>query len=155
RAHMIRSPTLTLPRVAPLLSLLLCYCTATVGPASSPAPVADASPCDGIDARCAADAGQIRKIALSSTSVAAGQPPGTVVGAISVTMSDPPPFWGSISIGGSGANLFGVSGDKLVTAQALANGAGPYSVTLTATQSGASTSPYPSPPFSITVQSSP
>jgi chitodextrinase len=93
----------------------------------------------------------ITGVSLSSTTVPSGATSGTVVGQIAVQMSGGS-FTGSLSLGGTNASLFRISGGNLVTASALA--AGTYSITITATQAGATGSPFTAP-FSITAAANP
>jgi chitodextrinase len=88
---------------------------------------------------------------LSNTTVPSGAASGTVVGQITVQMSTGS-FTGSLSLGGTNASLFRISGGNLVTASALT--AGTYSITIIATQAGATNSPFTAP-FSITAAANP
>jgi hypothetical protein len=90
----------------------------------------------------------ITGITLSSTMVLSGATSGTVVGQIGVTMTGGT-FNGTLSVGGANASNFSIVGSNLVTVGALSNGT--YQITLTATQPGASNSPFTSP-FTISVQ---
>lgn len=89
----------------------------------------------------------ITSITLSNTTFTGGSPSGTVVGAITVNMTGGS-FSGSLSVGGTNASDFAISGSNLVTSGVVANGS--YSITITATQTGVSNSPYTGGPYTIT-----
>lgn len=81
----------------------------------------------------------ISGITLSNASFSGGAPSGTVVGSLGVTMSSG--SWsGSLSLGGTDAVSFQIVGNNLVTNGILAGGS--YSVSVTATQAGATGSPF-------------
>jgi len=82
----------------------------------------------------------ISSVALSNSTFPYGAPAGTVVGVVSVTMSDGSEFAGTLSLTGTDAADFALSGNNLVTVGALA--AGSYSVSVVATQSNAANSPF-------------
>ena len=87
-------------------------------------------------------AGQaITGISLSNNTFTGGAPSGTVVGAISVTMSPATPaFSGSLSLSGANASQFQISGSNLVTNGAVP--AGIYNINIVATEAGVSGSPF-------------
>jgi hypothetical protein len=86
----------------------------------------------------------IASISLSNSSFTGGSPSGTVVGAISTTMSPASPaFSGSYSVTGTNAASFQVVGSNLETNGVVA--AGSYSINIVATQAGISNSPFSSP----------
>jgi hypothetical protein len=87
-------------------------------------------------------AGQaIAAVSLSNSSFTGGAASGTVVGAISVTMSPASPaFSGSLSLSGTNASSFQIVGSNLETNGALAAGA--YNVNIVATEAGTSGSPF-------------
>jgi hypothetical protein len=80
----------------------------------------------------------ISSVSLSKRTFTAGAPSGTVVGAISVTMSSGS-FTGSLSLSGANASSFKIVGSNLETNGVLP--AGSYSINIVATESGASNSP--------------
>jgi hypothetical protein len=81
----------------------------------------------------------ISGLSLSSSTVAANQPAGTVVGQASVTMNPASPaFSGTLSVATTDPN-FQMSGNSLITKAPLA--AGSYNTMVTATQSGINDSP--------------
>src|SRR5919201_6222206 len=83
----------------------------------------------------------IAAISLSSNSFTGGAPSGTVVGAISVTMSPAAPaFSGSLSLAGTNASQFQIVGGNLATKGVVA--AGTYQVNIVATESGVGGSPF-------------
>lgn len=90
----------------------------------------------------------ISGISLSNATVTAGSPAGTVVGAVTVSMSSGS-FGGTLSVGGTNASSFSLSGSNLQEASSLT--AGNYSISLTATQASATNSPLTSP-FTIVAQ---
>jgi beta-glucanase (GH16 family) len=75
----------------------------------------------------------ITGITLSSSTIPAGSPVGTVVGIVSVSMSGGS-FSGAVTIGGTNASSFSLTGNSLATKVALSQGS--YSITLTASQGG-------------------
>lgn len=79
----------------------------------------------------------LTNLTLSSSTVASSAPTGTVVGVIAVISTGS--FVGTLSITGTDAAKFAISGSNLVTATSLA--AGVYSISLRATQTGATGSP--------------
>lgn len=82
----------------------------------------------------------ISSIALSTNTITANQPAGTVVGQASVTMvPTTPAFSGTLATPSSDA-YFGMSDSALVTKAPL--GAGTYNTSIIATQSGISDSPF-------------
>lgn len=88
----------------------------------------------------------ITGVVLSNSTFIGGSGSGTVVGAITVTMTGGS-FTGSLSLSGVDAASFQIVGSNLET-----NGivpAGPYMITITATQAGAAGSPF-AQPFMIT-----
>jgi hypothetical protein len=94
----------------------------------------------------------ITAVNLANTNFAAGAPSGTVVGAITVTMSpSSPAFSGSLSLSGTNASSFQIVGTSLETNGVVA--AGTYQINIIATQAGASGSPF-SQPETITGSSS-
>lgn len=93
----------------------------------------------------------IASIVLSANTFAYGAPNGTVVGAISVAMSSGS-FSGTLALAGTNAADFAISGANLVTVGALAPGA--YAISMVATQSGASNSPF-TQAFTITGEAAP
>jgi hypothetical protein len=83
----------------------------------------------------------ITAINLSNNNFTGGAPSGTVVGAISVTMSPvSPAFSGSLSLSGANASQFQIVGSNLVTSGTVP--AGNYNVNIVATQAGAAGSPF-------------
>jgi hypothetical protein len=87
-------------------------------------------------------AGQaITGVSLSNSTFTGGAASGTIVGAINVTMSpSSPAFSGSLSLSGTNASSFQISGGNLATNGVLA--AGIYQVNIVATESGVSSSPF-------------
>jgi hypothetical protein len=82
----------------------------------------------------------ITGISLSNNTFTGGAS-GTVVGAIGVTMSpDSPAFSGSLSLSGTNASQFQISGSNLVTNGTVP--AGTYSINIVATEAGVSSSPF-------------
>jgi hypothetical protein len=80
-------------------------------------------------------------ISLSDNTFPGGAPSGTVVGAISVTMSPATPaFTGSLSLSGANASQFQISGSNLVTNGTVP--AGTYNINIVATEAGVSGSPF-------------
>ncbi len=90
-------------------------------------------------------AGQaVTALSLSKGTMTGGAPSGTVVGAISVTMSPASPaFSGSLSLSGANASQFQISGANLTTAGVVA--AGTYNINIVATETGATGSPFTQP----------
>lgn len=88
----------------------------------------------------------ITGITLSNSSVAGGSASGTLIGTIAVSMSSGT-FSGALSLSGTDAAKFQIVGNNLETNGVL--NAGSYSVTINATQAGATGSPY-STQFAIT-----
>jgi hypothetical protein len=83
----------------------------------------------------------ITAVGLSNSSFTGGAASGTVVGAISVTMSPASPaFSGSLSLSGTNASQFQISGGNLRTNGVVA--AGTYQVNIVATESGVTGSPF-------------
>jgi len=83
----------------------------------------------------------IAAINLSNNTFAGSAPSGTVVGAISVTMSPSSPgFSGSLSLNGTNASQFQISGSNLVTNGVVP--AGTYHVDIVATETGVGSSPF-------------
>jgi hypothetical protein len=80
----------------------------------------------------------ISSVSLSERTFTAGVPSGTVVGAISVTMSSGS-FTGSLSLSGPNASSFKIVGSSLETNAVLP--AGSYNINIVATESGSSNSP--------------
>jgi hypothetical protein len=91
----------------------------------------------------------ITAINLSNNTVASNTAPPLVVGAVSVTLSAGS-FTGSLSVTGTNASSFAISGSNLVTAASLAPGT--YSIALRATQAGITNSPFTGPTITITAQ---
>jgi hypothetical protein len=87
-------------------------------------------------------AGQaISAVGLSNSSFTGGAASGTVVGAISVTMSPASPaFSGSLSLSGTNASSFQIVGSNLETNGTVP--AGTYNINIVATEAGASGSPF-------------
>jgi hypothetical protein len=81
----------------------------------------------------------ISSLSLSNNSLTAGAPAGTVIGAISVTMSSGS-FSGSLALSGANASSFKIVGSNLETNGVLP--AGSYTISIIATQSGAANSPF-------------
>ena len=81
----------------------------------------------------------ITSINLSNQTFIAGQPVGTIVGSISVTLSTGS-FTGTLALGGTNAADFEIVGTNLELASATI-AAGTYAITITATQAGLSNSP--------------
>jgi hypothetical protein len=86
-------------------------------------------------------AGQaITGISLSNSTFTGGAASGTIVGAISVTMSpSSPAFSGSLSLSGTNASSFQISGSNLVTNGTVP--AGNYNINIVATETGVTGSP--------------
>src|SRR6516162_2483381 len=83
----------------------------------------------------------ITAVGLSNGTFTGGAPSGTVVGAISVTMSPASPaFSGSLSLNGTNASQFRISGSNLVTNGTVP--AGTYNLNIVATETGAGGSPF-------------
>ena len=83
----------------------------------------------------------ITAVSLSNNSFTGGAASGTVVGAISVTMSpSSPAFSGSLSLSGTNASSFQIVGSNLETNGTVK--AGTYNVNVVATQAGAAGSPF-------------
>jgi hypothetical protein len=83
----------------------------------------------------------IAAVSLSNNSFTGGAPSGTVVGAISVTMSPAAPtFSGSLSLTGTNASQFQIVGGNLATKGVVA--AGTYQVNIVATEAGVGGSPF-------------
>src|SRR5262245_5469209 len=83
----------------------------------------------------------IAAVSLSNNSFTGGAPSGTVVGAVSVTMSPAAPaFSGSLSLTGTNASQFQIVGGNLATKGVVA--AGNYQVNIVATESGVGGSPF-------------
>jgi hypothetical protein len=83
----------------------------------------------------------ITGITLSNNTFTGGAPSGTVAGTISVTMSPATPaFSGSLSLSGTNASQFQISGSNLVTNGTVP--AGTYNINIGATESGVSGSPF-------------
>src|SRR5262245_55446482 len=83
----------------------------------------------------------ITGVSLSNNSFTGGVPSGTVVGAISVTMSPTSPaFTGSLSLTGTNASQFQIVGGNLATNGVVA--AGNYQVNIVATEAGVGGSPF-------------
>ena len=89
----------------------------------------------------------ISSISLSNQSLAANPPVGTLIGTISVVLSDQTVFGGAIAVNDS---RFSISGSSLFVAATLTNGT-TYPITITATDF-ASQNQTLSVPFQITVQ---
>jgi hypothetical protein len=86
----------------------------------------------------------ITAVNLSGSSFTGGAPSGTVVGAISVTMSpSSPPFSGTLSVTGTNASRFQIVGSNLETNGIVPTGT--YQINIVATQAGASASPFTQP----------
>ena len=87
-------------------------------------------------------AGQaITAVGLSNSTFTGGAPSGTVVGAITVTMSPATPaFSGSLALSGTNASQFQISGGNLTTNGVVP--AGNYQVNIVATESGVTGSPF-------------
>jgi hypothetical protein len=81
----------------------------------------------------------ISSVSLSNNSLTAAAPAGTVIGAISVTMSSGS-FTGSLALSGANASSFKIVGSNLQTNGVLP--AGSYNINIVATQSGAANSPF-------------
>jgi hypothetical protein len=82
----------------------------------------------------------ISGLSLSNSTIGAGQPAGTKVGDVSVTMNPASPaFSGTVAVPSTDSN-FTISGTALVTKQSLA--AGSYNTNIIATQSGIANSPF-------------
>ena len=81
----------------------------------------------------------ITSVTLSNASFTGGAPSGTVVGVVSVTMSSGT-FTGSLSVTGTNASLFMMSGNNLETMGVVPGGS--YSINIVATESGATGSPF-------------
>jgi hypothetical protein len=114
-----------------LLALLLASPSASAG-------------CPGPGALCqpipiAVGAPTITSVNLSNNSFTGGAASGTVVGAITVGMSSGS-FTGTLALSGTNASSFALSGTNLQTNGVVA--AGTYSITITATQAGATGSPF-------------
>jgi hypothetical protein len=123
-----------MPRTLILLLTLASLAAAASGPARSASTSANLS--IGVT-----QSQTITGVSLSNASYTGGAPSGTVVGAISVTMSpSAPAFSGTLSLGGANAASFQIVGSNLETNGAVA--AGTYQVSLVAVQSGASGSPF-------------
>jgi hypothetical protein len=88
------------------------------------------------------NAGQaITAVSLSNSTFTGGAPSGTVVGAISVTLSpSSPAFSGSLSLSGTNASQFQIVGSNLETNGAVP--AGSYSLNIVATATGLTGSPF-------------
>src|SRR5690242_321391 len=83
----------------------------------------------------------ITGISLANSSFTGGAASGTVIGAISVTMSPTAPaFSGTLSLTGANASRFQIVGSNLETNGVVP--AGTYQINLVATQSGATASPF-------------
>ena len=83
----------------------------------------------------------ITAVSLSNSTFTGGAPSGTVVGAISVTMSPASPaFSGSLSLSGTNASQFQIVGSNLETNGAVP--AGTYNVNIVATEAGVTGSPF-------------
>jgi hypothetical protein len=83
----------------------------------------------------------ITGVSLSNSSFTGGASSGTVVGAISVTMSPAmPAFSGTLALSGSSASSFQIAGTNLETNGVLP--AGTYQINIVATQAGATGSPF-------------
>jgi hypothetical protein len=83
----------------------------------------------------------ITAVSLSNNGFTGGAPSGTVVGAIAVTMSpSSPAFSGSLSLSGTSASQFQISGGNLTTNGVVA--AGTYQVNIVATEIGVGGSPF-------------
>jgi len=83
----------------------------------------------------------ITAVGLSNTTFTGGAPSGTVVGALSVTMSPASPaFSGSLSLSGTNASQFQISGGNLTTNGVVP--AGTYQVNIVATEAGVTGSPF-------------
>src|SRR6516162_9255138 len=83
----------------------------------------------------------ITAVGLSNTTFTGGAPSGTVVGALSVTMSPASPaFSGSLALSGTNASQFQISGGNLTTNGVVA--AGTYQVNIVATEIGVGGSPF-------------
>ena len=83
----------------------------------------------------------ITAVSLSNSSFTGGAPSGTVVGAISVSMSPATPaFSGTLTLSGSNASSFQIAGTNLETNDVLP--AGTYQINIVATQAGATGSPF-------------
>jgi hypothetical protein len=86
----------------------------------------------------------ITAVDLSGSSFTGSAPSGTVVGAISVTMSpSSPPFSGTLSLTGANASSFQIVGSNLATNGVVPTGT--YQINIVATQAGASASPFTQP----------
>jgi hypothetical protein len=86
----------------------------------------------------------ITAVNLSGSSFTGGSPSGTVVGAISVTMSpSSPPYSGTLSLTGANASRFQIVGSNLATNGVVPTGT--YQINIVATQAGASASPFTQP----------
>jgi hypothetical protein len=95
----------------------------------------------------------IAAVSLSNNNFTAGAPSGTAVGAISVTMSPASPtFSGSLSLSGTNAPQFQISGGELVTNGVV--GPGTYQINIVATESSVTGSPF-SQAATITATASP
>jgi hypothetical protein len=81
----------------------------------------------------------ISSVSLSNNSLTVGAPAGTVIGAISVTMSSGS-FTGSLALSGANASSFKIVGSNLETNGVLP--AGSYNINIVATQRGAADSPF-------------
>jgi hypothetical protein len=83
----------------------------------------------------------IAGVSLSSNSFQGGAASGTVVGAISVTMSPAaPPFSGTVTLSGANAANFHIVGANLETNEVVV--AGTYSINIVATEAGTTGSPF-------------
>jgi hypothetical protein len=90
----------------------------------------------------------ITSVNLSNSSFTGGVPSGTVVGAISVTMSpSAPPFSGSLALSGTDAGKFQIAGTNLATSGVIP--AGTYQINIVPTEAGA-TGSGTAYPFTIT-----
>src|SRR6266550_5744945 len=81
--------------------------------------------------------GTPQSIAPTSASIQAPNNTGTVVTAITVTMSSGPPFSGTLTIPNTGGGRFGLSGNNMVAARNLVAGdvsGTPYTTQVCATQ---------------------
>ncbi len=86
----------------------------------------------------------ITAVSLSNTNFTGESASGTVVGAISATMSSASPaFSGSLSLTGADAAIFKIVGSNLETQGTVANGT--YHLSIVATQSGVVGSPFTQP----------
>lgn len=129
--------------------------TLTAAPSGSPVPIQVLTSVSGVSTLLSrevrvmkityggANGASITGVTLGNNTITASAPVGTIVGAITVEMSSGS-FSGTLSLSGTDAASFAISGTNLVTNASPLNNA-TYSINIIATESGVNGSPFTQP----------